>query len=156
MPLGMDAGSGEVTGRWGRPQSDAPGVVHVALAMRSRPRFGAEGGVGAEDGRGARRGDEGDVCDGRRSLHLLRAPATLRVVLPVPDRSWLRAEDSEELDTAAVAAARARGGACRGEDAPGARVDRGGWYLLETHLARKEAIKAAPAVGNDHRARRRW
>jgi hypothetical protein len=27
------------------------------------------------------------------------------------------------------------------------RVDRGEWYLLEAHLAREEAIKAAPAVG---------
>jgi hypothetical protein len=40
--------------------------------------------------------------------------------------------------------------------APCARVDRGEWYLLEMQLAREEAIKAAPAVGNDHRARRRW
>jgi hypothetical protein len=31
--------------------------------------------------------------------------------------------------------------------APCAHVDRGEWYLLETHLAREEAIKAAPAVG---------
>jgi hypothetical protein len=103
MPLGMDVESGEVTGRWGRPQSDTPGVVHVALAMRGRPRFGAEGGVGAEDsGRGARRGDEGAAGDGKRALHLLRAPAMLHAVLPVPDRSWFGAEDSEELDTVAT------------------------------------------------------
>jgi hypothetical protein len=69
--------------------------------MRGRPTFGAEGGVGAEDGRGAQRDDEGGADDGKHVLHLLRAPAMLRVVLPVPDRSWLRAEDSDELDTVA-------------------------------------------------------
>jgi hypothetical protein len=93
----------------------------------------------------------------------------VRVVLPVPDRSWLGAEDNEALD--AVAAGRemktvARGmgsGCCRCCEreghcmqAPGVCVDRGEWYLLEMHLAREEAIKAAPAMGNDHRARRRW
>jgi hypothetical protein len=59
----------------------------VLSAVRGRSRFGAEGGVGAEDGRSARRGDEGGVGDGECSLHLLRTPAMLRVVLPVPDRS---------------------------------------------------------------------
>jgi hypothetical protein len=33
--------------------------------------------------------------------------------------------------------------------APCARVDWGEWYLLEMQLAREEAIKAAPAVGNE-------
>jgi hypothetical protein len=96
----------------------------------------------------------------------------LRVVLPVPDRSWLRAEDNEGLDT--VAAGRemktvargmengccrccAREGSCM--QAPCARVDRGEWYSLEMHLAHEEAIKVVPAMGNDHPARcarRRW
>jgi hypothetical protein len=83
----------------------------------------------------------------------------LRVVVPVPDRSWLRAEDSEALDTIAaggevITAARAMGSGCRGcwghayrvEDAPGARVNWGEWYVLETHLAREEAVKAEPAT----------
>jgi hypothetical protein len=38
-------------------------------------------------------------------------------------------------------------------------VDRGECYLLERHLAREDAIKAAPAMGSDHCAhctRRRW
>jgi hypothetical protein len=51
------------------------------------------------------------------------------------------------------------GGACRVDDAPGVRVDRGDCYLLETHLAREDAIKAVPAMRNDHCAycaRRRW
>jgi hypothetical protein len=84
----------------------------------------------------------------------------------VPDRSWLRAEDNEAPDTVAAgremkAVARgvgsgccrycAREGSCM--QAPCARVDRGEWYLLEMHLAREEAIKAVPAMGNDHRTR---
>jgi hypothetical protein len=119
-------------------------VVHVAFAMRGRLRFGAECGVGAKIGAVPGGGDEGGVGDGECPLHLLRAPGMLRVVLPVPDRSWLRAEDNEVLDM--VAAGRevktvARGmgsGGCRccareGSyiQAPCARVDRGEWYLLE-------------------------
>jgi hypothetical protein len=51
------------------------------------------------------------------------------------------------------------GGACRVDVTPGVRVDRGECYLLQTHLAREDAIKAAPAMENDHCAhcaRRRW
>ncbi|KAJ7798052.1 hypothetical protein B0H14DRAFT_2908363, partial [Mycena olivaceomarginata] len=39
---------------------------------------------------------------GNALLHLLRAPAMLRVVPPVPDTSWLRAEDNQALDTVAA------------------------------------------------------
>jgi hypothetical protein len=96
----------------------------------------------------------------------------LRVVLPVPDRSWLGAEDGEELDTVATGGGdnwgagdgkrlsllRARGvvravlrmrPACVWIGESGTC-----WRCGQTHLAREEAIKAVPAVGNDHRARR--
>jgi hypothetical protein len=141
-------------------------MVPVLFAVRGRPRFRAVAGVGAEERRGARGGDEGGVGDGECALHLLRAPAMLRVVFPVPDTSWLRAEDNQALDTVAtgrevITVARgmgsgccrcwARGGSC--VQAPCARVNRGEWYLLEMHLAGEEAIKAAPAMGNDHRTR---
>ncbi|KAJ7301395.1 hypothetical protein DFH08DRAFT_993776 [Mycena albidolilacea] len=120
-------------GRWGRPQSDTPGVMHVAFAIRGRSRFGAEGGVGAEDGRGARRGDEGGAGDGKRSLQLLRAPAMLRVVLPVPDRSWLGAEDSEALDTVTTGDNRAAG--------DGERLS-----LLRARGVVRAALRMRPAV----------
>jgi hypothetical protein len=71
--------------------------------------------VGVEDGCGARGGDEGGVGDGECSLHLLRTPAMLRVVLLVPDRSWFRAEDNEGLDTVAAGREVRRGGAGDGE-----------------------------------------
>jgi hypothetical protein len=73
-------------------------------------------------------------------LHLLCAPAMLRVVLPVPDTSWLRAEDDEALDTLAagrevITVARGMGSSCcrccacerSCMQAPCARVDRGEW-----------------------------
>jgi hypothetical protein len=41
---------------------------------------------------GTRGGDEGGVSERERSLHVLRAPAMLGVVRPVPDRNWLLAE----------------------------------------------------------------
>jgi hypothetical protein len=76
-------------------------------------------------------------------LQLLRAPAMLRVVLPVPDMSWLRAEDNQVLDTVAagkevITMARGMGSGCCGccahegscMQAPCARVDRREWYLL--------------------------
>jgi hypothetical protein len=95
-------------------------------------------------------------------LHLLRAPAMLCVVL-VPDTSWLRAENNQVLDTVAagrevITVARGMGSGCCAREgsymqAPYARVDRGEWYMLERHLVREEAIKAAPAMGNDHRTR---
>lgn len=80
----------------------------------------------------------------------------LRVVLPLPDRSWLRMEDSEALDMVAagaevITAARAMGSGCRGcwgrvEDARGARVNWGEWYARETPLGREEAVKAAVTI----------
>jgi hypothetical protein len=89
-----------------------------------------------EDGCGARGGDEGGVGDGERSLHLLRAPVMLRIVLPVPDRSRRRAEDGVALETVAArremkTVARGMGsGCCRCSaregscmQAPCARVD---------------------------------
>ncbi|KAJ7810023.1 hypothetical protein B0H14DRAFT_3151376 [Mycena olivaceomarginata] len=102
--LRMDGGSGEGMGRWGDSCSVccAREMVPVLFAVRGRPRFRAVAGVGAEDRRGARGGDEGGVGDGECALHLLRAPAMLRVVLPVPDTSWLRAEDNQALDTVAA------------------------------------------------------
>jgi hypothetical protein len=125
-------------------------------------------GVGTEDRCSARGGDEGGMGDGECSLHLLRAPAMLCIVLPAPDTSWLRAENNQVLDTVAagrevITVARGMGSGCCAHEgscmqAPCARVDRGEWYMLERHLVREEAIKAAPAMGNDHRtccARRR-
>ncbi|KAJ7865117.1 hypothetical protein B0H14DRAFT_3133466 [Mycena olivaceomarginata] len=147
------------------------GIVPLVFAVRGRPRFGADGGVGAEDGRGARGGNEGGVGDGERTLHLLRAPAILRVVLPVPDRSWLRAEDSEALDTigaggevitAALAMGSgyrrcyARGGACGSgrvvlaADAFGARGGnkkrRRRWERPSRALRTQEVVKVVPGV----------
>jgi hypothetical protein len=70
-------------------------MVPVLFAVRGRPGFRAVAGVGAEDRRGARGGDEDGVGDGECLLRLLRTPAMLRVVLPVPHKSWLGAEDNE-------------------------------------------------------------
>ncbi|KAJ6448734.1 hypothetical protein DFH09DRAFT_1118787 [Mycena vulgaris] len=96
------------------------GMVPVVCA---RPRFGAVAGVGAEDGGGARRNDEGGVGNRERPLRF----------------RWYCASYSQ---------CRTGAGFKRRIDAPGTRVDREEWSLLKTHLVREEAIKAAPAMGN--------
>ncbi|KAJ7786874.1 hypothetical protein B0H14DRAFT_299137 [Mycena olivaceomarginata] len=59
MALRMDMGSGEGMGRWGDSCGvccASRGMVPVVFALRSRPRFVAETGVGAEEA-GAGRGE---------------------------------------------------------------------------------------------------
>jgi hypothetical protein len=109
--LRMDGGSGEGMERWGDSCSVycAREMVPVLFVVRGRLMFGAECGVGVEDRRGARGDDEGGVGGGECLLHLLRTPAMLCVVLPVPDRSGLRAQDSEALNTVAGGEVRRRG-----------------------------------------------
>jgi hypothetical protein len=104
-------------GRWGDSYSVccAREMVPVLSTVRGRPRLRAVASVGAQDRRGARGGDEGGVDDRECALHLLRTPAMLRVVLPVPHRSWLRAQDSEALNTGAAGGAVRRRGAGDGE-----------------------------------------
>ncbi|KAJ7810020.1 hypothetical protein B0H14DRAFT_3151375 [Mycena olivaceomarginata] len=131
----MDVGSGEGMGRWG-----------TAAACQGFERV-----VGAEDRRGARGGDEGGVGDGECSLHLLRAPAMLRVVLPVPDTSWLRAEDNQALDT--VAAGKEVLGTRGVVRASALRACGSGRVVLAGDaLGARGGDKAAPAMGNVARA----
>jgi hypothetical protein len=125
--------------------------VHIAFAVRSRMRFGAEGGVGAEDGRGARGGDEGGVGEGERCwVSYSRCRTGTGFVQSSGALDKVAA--GGEVITAAQAmrsGCRRCCGAGRVEDAPGARVERGEWYLQETHSAREEAMKAATVMGKD-------
>jgi hypothetical protein len=95
---------------------------------------------------------------------LLHTPRVVHVVPRVPDRSRLRAEGGEALETVAahgevIRAVRAcgttapcaehvGGGLCRIGDARKRAHGRVEFCLLEMRLAREEAIKAVLAMGN--------
>ncbi|KAJ7795438.1 hypothetical protein B0H13DRAFT_1934922 [Mycena leptocephala] len=121
-------------------------------ATRSNPgresRFRAEAGVGAQDGRGAWRGDEGGVGEGEHPPHLRRTPVVLHVVLGVPDRSFERRvlkrwRQWQRAGRAAPCAEHVGGGPRRVGDERRRARGRGESSLLGTTLEREEAIKEA-------------